>query len=519
MIGWIFLVVFVVVVLLFLLKKLLFSSKPRSVPPSFVKEAAGRLPVLGHALEFSPDACLQNFKEYPLKFGKFVEFYLGPIRTVLITDTDIAKEVMLKTPKKFVRMKMMNYAAEQLGVLHSLLFAEGTVWTHVRKSVTPSFSNLNVTNKFSMFVGEMFHWMDRIHNQVQENPKKTFDMKYECFTLTIRVISIIAFGLTEADSVCSYFFSEECLLDIRKIFKFMSESAAWVFPRIIWRYSPLYKYEREGLEAGNRFTIHCQEVINYKKDLMQKKNYQKNFSMIDSLLINEATATEKALSDEEIISNVKIFYIAGADTTGVTMSWVCYYFAVYPNYCQRLRQEVKEILFQNRDPMANREEFIRSIDITKVGGMKLANAIVKETLRINSPAPCVGVEPGDSAVELSNGLSFEPGDMVFVNVDGIHQDPEIFENPFEFYPERWLTEDPVKLNKMESSLLPFGYGPRVCPGMNLAMLESALAISFLAYFFDMALDCPVDEIKRIINFSAVANKMPIKLVPVGFSSS
>jgi cytochrome P450 len=489
----------------------LFFTKKRVVLP-FVKRAAGALPILGHAKEFDVETCMTTFKEYPIKYGKFVEFFLGPIRSVLVSDVEIAREILMKRPKKFVRMTMMNYAAEQLQILHALFHAEGAVWSRVRKSTTPSFSNLNLTNKFSLMVSEMFSWMDRMNGQLKETPKMTFDMKYECFTLTIRVVSIIAFGLTETDAVCSYFYSSQCLQDIQRIFKFMGESATWGLPRFLWKIF-MYKYEQEGLEAGIRFDLNCHKVINYKRELL-KKNQKKDYSMIDSLLVNEANATEKALSDEEIVSNVKIFYLAGTDTTAVTMTWACYYFALYPKYCEQLRQEVKDVLFQNQDPMVNRAQLIQSIDIAKIKDMKLANAIVKETLRLSSPAPAMGFEPANGEpAELSNGIVIEPGDMVWVNQDGIHQDPEVFENPFEYLPERWLTEDPVKLNKMESHFLPFGYGTRVCPGMNLALHEAALAVSFLAYFFDMALDCPVDEIKRIANFVAIANKMPVRMTP------
>ena len=92
-----------------------------------------------------------------------------------------------------------------------------------------------------------------------------------------------------------------------------------------------------------------------------------------------------------------------------------------------------------------------------------------------------------------------------------HRDERIYPKPDQFDPDRWLRADAEKLLEMEGSFLPFGQGSRICPGMNLANYEAVLAIAFLCYHFDLALDCPPEEIHRIFSFVAEPNKAPIRL--------
>jgi cytochrome P450 len=65
---------------------------------------------------------------------------------------------------------------------------------------------------------------------------------------------------------------------------------------------------------------------------------------------------------------------------------------------------------------------------------------------------------------LSNGIKINKNDMVAPYIDACLWDGEVYENPKKFNPHRWLTDDEVLLQKMEKSMLAFGYGPRICPG-------------------------------------------------------
>ncbi|KAI3392936.1 hypothetical protein diail_4953, partial [Diaporthe ilicicola] len=73
------------------------------------------------------------------------------------------------------------------------------------------------------------------------------------------------------------------------------------------------------------------------------------------------------------------------------------------------------------------------------------------------------------------------------------QHPYVFENPEQFIPERWLTEDPEARERHEKFFMPFSKGPRSCLGIDLAWCEMYLALATLHRRFDIRLDGTKDE--------------------------
>jgi cytochrome P450 len=491
----------------------LMSSKKSSKSAHLLKSAPG-FPILGNALSFLPENIITTMAEFPSKYGKFIEIYFFSQRGLLITDPEICKEVLSKRPKTFRRTSLMVYANEVLGTVQGLFASEGTSWIKMRKSTAPSFSNLNISHKYASMTKEILLWIDSL---LKKSVHTSVDMKKESFNLTIRIITIVAFGLDVSDPLCSYFFTDFSS-DILDIFQFLGDATLFPFPRFLWKYSPQYKSEIAVRKALARFTVACQKIIDSKRSLAKEGKLPMN-CMIDSLIANttEGTANSKGLSDEEISANIKTFFIAGADTTAITLSWMMYHFAINPNFLLKIQEETKSILFPEGNvptlsEFIKNEKLISSFDMNQFKGMTFTNAFIKETLRLYAAGSFVFLETleKDGATTLSNGIQLDSKEIVMLNTDGLSLDPEVFLSPTEFQPERWLTEDKERLHKMELTFFPFGGGPRACPGMNLSLNEAALAISLLSLYGGVMLDCPKEEISKIYTFVSVPNKMPVK---------
>jgi cytochrome P450 len=494
--------------------------------PSFVVKLPG-YPLIGNVLSFFPDTILDTFLQLPLKYGRFVEFSIFGKHGIIVNDADIAREVLMKRPKIFRRTSMMNYLNQVLRMDLGLFAAEGQVWNRTRRATTTCFSNVNISHKYSALTDEMFSWMKRIHDYTITHPNQPLDMRQECFSVTIRVITIVAFGLQLDDPLCAYFLTD-FQQDIVKLMRFMGESTLYPLPMWTWKYSPYYSFEVDAVEVDNRFSQHCLQVIEHKRTLYKEGKLPMN-CMMDSFIANHELQNDKGLTEEEIIANVKTIYLAGAETTAVTLSWLFYYFAVNPSILSKVEKETKEVLLKSftsleeekqpafeetleklRTFLVSQIEMPPAATVTRDPHLPFAQAVIKESLRLGQPASFLAFESiVEEPVHLSNGIVLEKEEMVWINFDGIHRIPEIFEHPFEFQPERWLISDEAKLQEMESHYFPFGSGPRVCPGMSLAMNELYLAIAVLSLFFDLSLDCPKEEVKRISNFASVPNKVPI----------
>jgi cytochrome P450 len=129
------------------------------------------------------------------------------------------------------------------------------------------------------------------------------------------------------------------------------------------------------------------------------------------------------------------------------------------------------------------------------------------TLPLSCP---VGLVSKDTPYVLSSGVEIRPGDAVFLYLEGVHTDPSIFPNPFQFDPLRWLESDEKTLEKMSSHFFAFGYGSRICPGMYLAQHEGELALAFLAHHFDFELACRPEQVLRIQSFTARPEYLPMR---------
>jgi cytochrome P450 len=174
-------------------------------------------------------------------------------------------------------------------------------------------------------------------------------------------------------------------------------------------------------------------------------------------LIGNQSKGESSLTHKDLLSNVKVFFLAGSDTTSATLSWCFYHLCVDKILKKALQKEVDEVLSLN----TTGAEAIKAIP-----NLPLCAAYFKESLRLKPAADMLFFEPVEKAVTLSNGIVINPGDAVFVNLQIIMLDPTVFSEPLEFQPSRWLetSNTPKKLAEMNASFTPFGYGPRVCPG-------------------------------------------------------
>jgi cytochrome P450 len=197
-----------------------------------------------------------------------------------------------------------------------------------------------------------------------------------------------------------------------------------------------------------------------------------------------------------------------------------FYLCQYPELYQQLQKEADHFfkihssaIFSNtQEKVSLTAEVIEAM----FEDMKVSHAIVKETLRLSNSTPLIFIstelqQEQRRSVTLSNGLTIHSSDELFSNLDAVHRDPLYFDDPLTFHPDRWLTSDKAQLKKMEDAWIPFGYGPRSCPGARLAVLETAFTLICFAHKANITLDCKVEEVGRISTTTSNVKQLPLKL--------
>ncbi|GAU26890.1 hypothetical protein TSUD_02930 [Trifolium subterraneum] len=226
-----------------------------------------------------------------------------------------------------------------------------------------------------------------------------------------------------------------------------------------------------------------QRVIDDHMDnlVRPKSKEQEVVDIIDILL---QMMNNHSLSFELTLDRIKALlmniFIAGTDTSAATVVWAMTALMNNPRVMNKVQMEIRN-LNENKD-------FINEDDIEKLPYLK---SVVKETLRLFPPTPLLLPR---EAIENCNidGYEIKPKTLVYVNAWAIGRDPENWEDPKEFYPERFFTSSvDVKGNNFE--LIPFGSGRRMCPAMNMGMLTVELSLANLIHSFDWKLPNDFDK--------------------------
>ena len=167
------------------------------------------------------------------------------------------------------------------------------------------------------------------------------------------------------------------------------------------------------------------------------------------------------LSQLEVIDNCILFYIGGYDTTSIAMAWLIRRLALDPTRQDILFQEIDNA-FPNKSPP----------DYDNVTKLDYLNACVYESLRLNTSV--VRVERV-ATQDTQLGPAWVPkGAYVLIPVHYVHRDPDNFDQPDDFIPERFMPENRKSIKA--GTFLSFADGPRNCIGMRFALTEMKLTM-------------------------------------------
>ncbi|CAG2163113.1 unnamed protein product, partial [Oppiella nova] len=179
---------------------------------------------------------------------------------------------------------------------------------------------------------------------------------------------------------------------------------------------------------------------------------------------------EKKLTENEILAQCFLFFIAGYETTATTLSYCTYELALNPTLQDRLYEETKPAFNEKGE-----------IDYEVLSKLPFIDALLSETLRNYPPLLRLEREAMEDVTLGDTGVKIEKGVIAEIPVYAIHHDPEHYPNPFTFNPDRFMPEN--RENIKPYTYIPFGSGPRNCIGMRFALLEAKLALAKISQQF------------------------------------
>ncbi|KAK8622893.1 hypothetical protein V6N13_117792 [Hibiscus sabdariffa] len=258
---------------------------------------------------------------------------------------------------------------------------------------------------------------------------------------------------------------------------------------------PFTRYNR-SLRSSARAQKLLKHLIDEKRvDLENGASSRQD--LITCLLSIRDEKNKQVISEREIIHNVLLIMVAGYDTSSVLLTFLMRLFANNPAIYAAVLQEQEEIAKNKPDG-----EHLTWEDLVK---MKYTWKVAMETLRLFPPV-FGGFRKAVKDIEYGGYLI--PKDWLIFWVTGMTQmDDTIFPEPSKFDPSRF--ENPASIPPY--CFVPFGGGPRICPGYEFARIETLVSIHYLITRFTWKLLCSDNS------FSRDPMPVPAKGLPVQIS--
>lgn len=167
-------------------------------------------------------------------------------------------------------------------------------------------------------------------------------------------------------------------------------------------------------------------------------------------------------------------FVAGTDTTSNTLEWTMTELARHPRVLKKAQQEVRKVASGNG-----------KVDETHLEHLHYLKAVVKEAMRLHPPVPFLVPRESIDNCNL-DGYQIPAKTRVLINTYAIGRDPESWEDPLVYKPERF-EDDSTDFKDQDFRFLPFGSGRRGCPGSAFGLAVVEIALARLLYHFDWAL--------------------------------
>ncbi len=385
--------------------------------------------------------------DYPLKlskqFGEVV--YIKARKQFLITGAKSFEHILKTHHHRYQRDPFFyqNIMFPFFG--DGLLTREGESWKNRRRLALP-FYQQSAVQHYAPIVTD---FAKRLVQSWQIHRPKTINLLAEMNYLNLRIISTL---------MCSGVFSEPILKKLEKHSQFCNWYCA---------HAP-FQFGLKHLIDRFHFRWSLFQIDRFFLDLIQKYKNQdlQQENLLHSLLNTQDEITGKPLNNRQVLDELRTHLFTGHETTACTLSWMWHLLAKHPQYQEQLKAELDSVL-QGRTPTWN-----------DIPHLKMTQAIISETSRLY---PAIWTVPRTNLeADTILDVAIPKGSTLLLHIYSLHRNPDYWENPSEFRPERFLEGSNLR---HPFAYLPFGAGPHRCIGSHFAPMEMILLTAVIAQHF------------------------------------
>ena len=395
-------------------------------------------------------AGLLNFLlETAREYGPLASFRIGPKRVFLASGHNLIEQVLVTDAKHYIKHFGARAFKPVLG--NGLVTSEGAFWHRQRKLVQPAFVKARVQS----YVPAMVELTNQMLNAWTSGKRVQIDFEFEALTSKIALKTL--FDLDDHgdrerfDGVLKLAFD---LMNarLRRIIKL----PLWVpTPANLRLQRAIAELDRtvQGFIASGRSRHH------HGNDLLSR-------------LLLAQHEDGRPMSDRQLRDEAMTLYLAGHETTALTLAWSWYLLSQHRRVEEKLVSEWQRVL-RGVTPTA---QHLQRLPYTA--------AVIAESMRLFPPVYVIGRE-ATTELELG-GYRVKPGYTVLMSQWVNHRDQNFFPDPEEFRPERW--QDGLAKRLPKFAYYPFGGGQRICVGSTFALIEATIILAAVGQHYRFTVD-------------------------------
>ncbi|XP_047319094.1 geraniol 8-hydroxylase-like [Impatiens glandulifera] len=421
-------------------------SSTQRLPPGPIS-----LPIIGNFFQLGnkPHRSLTRLAQ---TYGPIMSIKLGQLTTIVISSPTMAQEVLQKQDisfsNRFIPDAVRGHDAHKLSIIFQPV---NDRWRSLRRlSYTHIFSGRVLDSTQHVRRKKVEELMTYVRKCCHEG--KTVNVGRAAFLSSLNVLSNTLFSVDLADS------ERDEARDFKELVWNITLEAGK--PNMVDYFPALRSIDPQRIRG--RMSLYYLKVTSLFGKMIDKKMVMKTFlrdiSESDAMdvLLKISQENTNEVDRDQLVQMCMDIFVAGTDTTSSTLEWAMTELLRHKTVMENAKNELKQVVGDGKQ--------VEESDIDKLPYLQ---AIIKETMRMHPSVPFLIPRQVYAEVNVC-GYKIPKDAQVLVNVWAIGRDPDIWESPMQFKPERFI-DSKIDVRGQDFELIPFGAGRRICPGLSMAM--------------------------------------------------
>jgi cytochrome P450 len=385
-------------------------------------------------------------------YGDAVYMHIARRDTYAFMHPELIREVLVEKADSFIRYERHM---EVLSQLHgrSVLISEGDAWKKQRRMLQPGFSPKRFDGYARQMTGAAAECLDAL--SAGGDTPRNFEHVMNMLTMDV-ILRTMFGGKVEQDTQDT----ADIEAAVRNLSRIAYEEMFYPFTLPDWLPLPGKAAKRNAMRLlDGMIRAHLRR---------RRAAPEAGHDLLGMLLTADDEGDGCLLSDRQVRDQLMTIFFAGHETTASGLAWAGWVLASHPEVARRAAQEVDQVLAGRMPSFAD------------LARLPYLGRVIKETLRLYSPAPGVFMRQASADVRIGEWL-VPKGALVSILSTVPHRDPRWFSDPGRFDPDRFEGEAAKRIPR--GAYFPFGLGPRVCIGNSFATMEMTLVLAMLLQRF------------------------------------